>query len=96
MSDDLKLTLLSHDEENHFKVTSDYENHDDKEWKDVYVNFSGYCGSINPKLFVMAPDMLEVIKELLEAVNQSDAPKTLNELGAIGRASKLLATLEEK
>lgn len=93
MSSDLKITLLSYDEENYFKVSSDYEKHDDKEWKDVYVNFSGYCGSINPKLFVMAPDMLDAIKELLDAANASEAPKTLKELGAIGRASALLAQL---
>ena len=42
----------------------------------------------NALLIAAAPDLLYALEDLLAAVAEHDGPKTLAELGAIGRASR--------
>ena len=46
----------------HAKITSDWRKHDDQPWEDVYIDFSGFFGAYNPKLFARAPEMLEALE----------------------------------
>jgi hypothetical protein len=46
----------------HAKIQSDWAMHTDKPFEEVYVDFSGFFGAYNPKLFARAPEMLEALE----------------------------------
>ena len=53
---------------NQYTIKSDYSNRPDGvDFIDAYVNISGYYGTYGPHVFAAAPDMLELLEEILIA-----------------------------
>jgi len=57
---ELHVTTLT--EDRHAKIKSDWRKYDDQPFEQVYVDFSGFFGAYNPKLFARAPQMLEALE----------------------------------
>lgn len=85
---------LEVDDEKYCKITSNYMELDGK-WKDIYVSFSGYFGTFNPKVFQHAPEMFEVLKDIVEEFRSSNRVGLLPYPAAISRAMVLLDVIEE-
>ena len=48
------------------------------EWRDIYVEFSGYFGSYGPHMFAEAPAMLDALKAVRFILSDSDARKAID------------------
>lgn len=58
----IELHVKTLGESRHAKITSDWRKHDDEPFEQVYVDFSGFFGPYNAKLFARAPEMFEALE----------------------------------
>lgn len=59
----LTLKVVQKSDPEQFGIESNHHEAEG-EWRDIYVNFSGYFGKFGPHMFAAAPEMLEALKKL--------------------------------
>ena len=58
----IELHVKTLGESRHARISSDWRNHDDQPFEQIYVDFSGFFGPYNAKLFARAPEMFEALE----------------------------------
>lgn len=58
----IQLNVKHLGEQRHAQIQSNWREHKDLPWDDAYIDFSGFFGAYNPKLFARAPEMLEALE----------------------------------
>lgn len=81
----MQLNVKTLGENRHAKITSDWRKYDDQPFEQVYVDFSGFFGAYNPKLFARAPEMLEALERARVALRfaAEHSPAMLDDYKAI-------------